>query len=93
MDGMRGRGAHPGTSRRYAEIAAAAGLQVVSQRGAFFPVPPAATLAETRALLTAASASLTDLRLATAAGIDDLIARLAPGRASLHYATTRWPSS
>jgi len=87
-DGMRRRGAHPETSRRYAEIAAAAGLQVVSQRGAFFPVPPTVTLAETRALLTAASASLTGLGLATPAGIDDLIARLAPGRAALRYATT-----
>jgi SAM-dependent methyltransferase len=88
MDGMRERGAHPETSRRYAELTAAAGLRVVSQRGAFFPVPPAATLAETRTLLTAASASLTGLGLATAAGIDDLIARLAPERAPLRYATT-----
>jgi len=87
-DGMRGRGAHPETSRRYAELAAVAGLQVVSQRGAFFPVPPAATLAETRALLSAASASLTDLGLAAAADIEDLIARLAPERAALRYATT-----
>jgi SAM-dependent methyltransferase len=88
MDGMRERGAHPETSRRYAELAAAAGLQVVSQRGAFFPVPPAATLNETRTLLTAASAALIDLGLAATADIDDLIAQLTPERASLSYGTT-----
>src|SRR5215469_2098162 len=88
MDGMRGRGAHPETSLRYAELAAAAGLQVVSQRGAFFPVPPVATLSETSTLLTAARASLADLGLAAAADIDDLIAQLAPEQASLRYGTT-----
>jgi SAM-dependent methyltransferase len=88
MDGMRRRGAHPETSRRYAELAVAAGLQVVSQRGAFFPVPPVAALAETRSLLTAASSSLADLGLAAPADIDDLIAQLAPEQASLRYATT-----
>jgi len=88
MDGMRARGAHPETSRRYAELAVSAGLQVVSLRGAFFPVPPVATLAETRSLLMAASASLIGLGLAAAADIDDLIAELTPERASLRYATT-----
>jgi hypothetical protein len=88
MDGMRARGAHPETSRRYAELAVAAGLQVVSQRGAFFPVPAAATLGEARTLLTAASAALIDLGLAGATDIDDLIAQLTPERASLHYSTT-----
>jgi hypothetical protein len=88
MDGMRARGAHPDTSRRYANLAAAAGLQVVSQRGTFIPVSPAATLAATRAMLTAASASLTTLGLATTADIEDLTVRLTPERASLRYATT-----
>jgi hypothetical protein len=34
-DGVRGRGAHPETSRLYAEVAATAGRQVGSQSGAF----------------------------------------------------------
>jgi len=56
--------------------------------GGAFPVPPAATLTQTRTLLIAASASLTGLGLAAAADIEDLIARLASGRASVRYATT-----
>lgn len=54
----------------------------MSQRGAFFAVPPAATLTETRTLLSAASVSFTGLGLAAASNIEDLIARLAPEQAS-----------
>jgi hypothetical protein len=42
MDGMGGRGPIPRGHGGYAGLATAAGLQVMSQRGAFFPVPPTA---------------------------------------------------
>jgi hypothetical protein len=88
MDGMGGRGpiprGHGGTpgwppSRACRSYRSAA----PSSRSR-----PPLTLTETRKLLSAASASLTGLGLAVAVGIEDLIARLAPERASLRYATT-----
>ena len=51
LEGMQRRGAHPETSRRYNELARAADLEVVSQRGVFSPVPPIVTLSETTMLL------------------------------------------
>jgi hypothetical protein len=88
LDGMRRRGAHPETSRRYAEVSATAGLELVSQRGVFMPVPPVAILNEAVMLLSAARQTLVELELIGHTDLDDLIAQLAPDRAALRHATT-----
>jgi hypothetical protein len=85
---MHRRGAHPETSRRYGELARAADLEVVSQRGVFFPVQSIAAIAETTMLLGAARQSLVALDVIADEDIDELIAQLRPEQAGLRFATT-----
>ena len=88
LEGMQRRGAHPETSRRYDELVRVADLEVVSQRGVFFPVPPIVTLSETTMLLGAARRSLIASDVIAEEDLDDLIAQLTPARAALRFATT-----
>lgn len=81
-DGMRHMGAHPERSRRYAQMASGAGLEVVSQRGFFLPVPPAAAIGETTNFLCAASASLIASGLVTQEEIDRILQGLAADQRS-----------
>ncbi len=86
--GMRRLGAHPDTSQRYAQLAGAAGLEVVSQRGVFFPVPPIAAIGETTGLLRAAAATLTSSELATPEDIELILHELQAASDGLEFATT-----
>jgi len=86
--GMQHLGAHPDTSRRYTDLATSAGLEVVSQRGVFFPVPPIAAIGETTGLLRAASTALTSSRLATAEEIECILHDLEAAPPALEFATT-----
>ena len=88
LEGMRLKGAHPETSTIYPRLAAAAGLEVVSQRGVFFPIPPAAAVGETTALLRAARSSLANLGVADADDIEQMVAGLEAGQGDLTFATT-----
>jgi SAM-dependent methyltransferase len=87
-DGMRSVGAHPETSRRYASIAAEAGLEIVSQRGVFLPVPPVAAIGETTRLLRAASAAIIAREVATGAEIETLLHQMQVEQSVVQFATT-----
>jgi SAM-dependent methyltransferase len=71
---MRARGATPDASRRYREICASAGFDVLSERGTFVPMPLPAVLSETTLLLTGARRGVEAAGLATSAEIDELLA-------------------
>lgn len=76
IDAMRARGASPSTSRRYTELCARAGLEVVSQRGLFFPMPPAAIVSEAAVLLRGARTTIESHAIASASEVDALLGAL-----------------
>lgn len=88
VDGMRHVGAHPDTSRRYPELVASAGLDIVAQRGVFFPIPASATIGETTTLLRAATASLARVDLASEVEINGLIDDMHAQQGNMTFATT-----
>lgn len=73
---MRARGASPDVSVRYRECCAEAGLEVIGERGVFFPMPAVAVVSEAAVLLTGARATLEASDLCTGAELDELLARL-----------------
>ncbi len=73
---MGAKGASPDASRRYREHAEAAGLEVMSERGTFLPMPLAALLADIAGLLSGARRVIEQAGIAPAAEVDELLARL-----------------
>ena len=83
---MRARGASPDVSRRYGEHCDMAGLDIVSERGTFIPMPVSAVTQETTVLLTGARRGVEAAGLATETEIDRVLAQVSshadrPGRA------------
>ncbi|HEX9031969.1 MAG TPA: class I SAM-dependent methyltransferase [Streptosporangiaceae bacterium] len=76
IQAMRIRGASPDTSRRYREFCARAGLEVVSERGQFFPIPAAAVVSEAAVLLAGARSTIERSGLCSSAEVDGLLAAL-----------------
>jgi hypothetical protein len=85
---MRTVGAQPDTARRYPPLAADAGLEVVSQRGVFFPAPPPAAIGETSNLLRAATGAITAAGLATRDEIEKLLHEMGVDQGRAAFATT-----
>jgi hypothetical protein len=73
---MRARGASPDTSRRYREHCAAAGLEVVAERGTFIPMPLQAVLNETTVLLSGVRHAVEAHGLATVTEVGQLLDEL-----------------
>jgi SAM-dependent methyltransferase len=71
---MQARGASPDVSRRYRDTCAAAGFEVVSERGTFIPMPLPAVITETTLLLSGVRRGVEAAGLAPAAEIDELLA-------------------
>lgn len=78
IEAMRLRGAHPETSRRYRDHCEAAGLELVSERGQFFPMPAAVVVTEAATLLRGSRATLEGAGHCTAQEIDDVLDALRP---------------
>lgn len=76
IQAMRARGASPDVSLRYREFCGQAGLEVISERGLFFPIPAAAVVSEAAVLLAGARATLEAGGLCSGTELDELAAAL-----------------
>jgi ubiquinone/menaquinone biosynthesis C-methylase UbiE len=74
----RARGASPDASRQYRQLCAAAGLEVIVERGTFIPMPLPAVLNEAAVLLSAARRGVEAARIASATEVDNILAALRP---------------
>jgi ubiquinone/menaquinone biosynthesis C-methylase UbiE len=72
----RARGASPDAARRYRELCAAAGLEVVIERGTFVPMPLPVVFNEAAVLLSAARRGVEAAGIASAAEVDRVLATL-----------------
>ena len=76
IEAMRVRGASPGAARRYRALCAAAGLEVVSERGVFVPIPAVAVVSEAAVLLNGARPTVESAGLCPASEFDRLLDQL-----------------
>ncbi|GAC1338462.1 MAG: methyltransferase domain-containing protein [Candidatus Dormibacteria bacterium] len=76
---MRARKASPQAARRYRALCARAGLEVISERGVFSPVPAAAMVSEAAVLLQGVRSTVETSGLASAAEVAEVLTALQAG--------------